>query len=1821
MDDHSHTHGGVADAERQSRFQKEVVYNKLLPYSDCLDGESSRQLVEIKTNLSLAVQLRELRPGVVFWTGKFSSYIRYYGRKFSKEEHIAFINLYLELLNMPDLEFKLMSEFARILIMLLKKRNLLSRDDITIPWKPLYKIVERVIYSQYEPLGLEWFPHSLENRLKSLIRVSRPYFSVESTQEMLDEWRPLLCPFDETMTKGILYIEAFMPTLLPPEQHQKGFKLWLDEMINIWNNSQNSPCIESALVDLFSRLASENIGYIDWTPHIPKIFTCFLRGLSLPVGSKKLQVARNGKGFDVGPLTTWIVSMLGHTNTCQEHLKKFFVATDSYFHPSNTGKYSFNLQRMLFHLANAFVKRVNRERYKKPSWQHPIPDSHKLTDEDITAFVDTIKAPVFLAMYSKMGHRDAASALHNLALLRPELVVPPLMEKTYKALDTLTEPHQLIATVSCVVAVAGTMLKGGKWLPDGPTHLLPLLHAILPGIDPNDFAKCMVTLQAMSTFTVMVPLVDCSEAPLVREDLTEQERDLCSATATFEDFVLLFMDRCFNLIEACSIMHTRSQDNDQERANHQETMVDIGLSSTFCTICSQSSPQIYKATVDRLFRYVSTSILETKVSGKIIANMCRAAAKVDPAYTLKKFVPHCSQKILDAFTSEEVQEEEELDKEILFNLQVLGEVIRVPSEAVLVYKDTLMSVLKATLHVTCKAGYDLACQLLKNWLRAMSLSYPREFCSVAKGFDRPLTEYLPIRDWGKPGDIHNLDVKWHQPSEEGVACIKDILDTFLQPEIKKLRDYTKGEVMSREKLLQSLIIVSSTLLGAGAVIPRWHGYQEPDMKESQVPLYEMLKTIGSEDKHHLFKGLREELASVMHDLLVYLLATGEDDTKSLILIININYSLLFYQGAEKKDYDNRWKGFLIIKKGMEDRLHGKKKHLRALLIDRVCLQHEMRMLVQGKLVCTELDKQIQEDLFTLATSRYSEVRKKAQNFVFLSADYYVSSYTHILPKILANLKPEPSISHHQFKGALYLLYGYGMNGSMACPRSWPLLRDCWLALVKAGHSEKPSIMKVMSLVTCKINKVYNSMPITSQVSDDSISRARELVQGMDVKITEEQGTGSLQRLQEENSESMRVYQALVADLVELIEHGNLRWKFSQMAAGLLRLLVRQDVAPPTPMVRLFVTHLVHETLHQRKLALSTVGAILKQLKRPHKKVPMDPYAASGSPTPPADALPSPGERPDNKWIQYQCDRIPTTQEKWDQCVFVDKTHWGYYVWPKTMLVYAPMSEQPKLDRSREELSEVEQVFYDHFSSHEFVEKLVGFLSLEDKKGKDKFDAKKFMVFKGLFRNFGDTFLPLFKPHLERLSKDSQESSQRSMMEIIAGLIRGSKHWGFAKSKNLWEEVLLPAMKTSLSLVTGETIIDWGVCMATSCESRDPRKLHWLFEWLTQQPLSEDEERGSFLDASRLFVLQGGLFQQEWRVPGLLHRLLGDISKHLTHSYKNVRDKIGSFLVMIFMYDNAWSKDNKTASPHRQDFLHSILPQLAPLANIEVWGAVEVSEEDRAEDDERRRILRLCKTVMKWITGSLGNLVSSAPSDFFQYLPLLAPLESCESDEELRFEAEVTLACLAQALLQSEMMPQIFSSLQQIGQGSSWRAKCSMLEYLQVMVFYNLFTIGAHPGHVETIGQLVLERLKDDRLEVREIAGATLSGLIHCGFLPIGNGLQNHFENLCKTHLPTKTVVSSASMPAEAIVQRHAGILGLSACVQAYPYDVPGWMPRVLMDLTDHLHDPQPIERTVRKTLSDFRRTHHDNWHEHKQQFTDDQLVVLTDLLVSPCYYA
>ncbi|XP_034148172.1 proteasome activator complex subunit 4A isoform X4 [Esox lucius] len=1834
--------------------QKDIVYNKLLPYADKLDEESNDILSKIKGNLGRAVQLREIWPGVLFWTRKLSTYMRLYGRKFSKEDHVLFIKLLYELITMDKLEISMMQGLARLLINLLKKRELLSREDLELPWRPLYELQERILYSKTEHLGLNWFPNSLrprasskhvmiklfqrctvENVLKTLVKCCRPYFPDSATQEMLEEWRPLLCPFDVTMQKAIGYFELFLPTTLPPQLHHKGFKLWFDELVSLWVAVQNLPGWEVHLVNLFARLANDNIGYIDWDPYIPKIFTRILRSLNLPVGTCQMLVPRYlTNAYDVGHVVLWVSALLGGpSKQAQAQLRGLFNSITSFFHPSNHGRWLMKLMKLLQRLPASVVRRLHRERYRKPTWLTPVPDSHKLTEEDITAFVESMMQPVLLAMFSKTGSLDAAQALQNLALMRPELVIPPVLEKTYPAMETLTEPHQLTATLSCMIGVARSLVPGGPRFPEGPTHMLPLLMRALPGVDPNDFSKCMITFQFIATFATLVPLVDCSSAVHERSDLTEVEREMCSASVEFEDFVLQFMDRCFALIDSSTLEQTR-EETETEKMTHLESLVELGLSSTFSTILTQCSMDIFKVALEKVFNFATTNIFETRVAGRMVADMCRATSKCHPAESLKLFVPHCCGAINQMAINEEVLSEEELDKELLWNLQLLSEVTRVDGDKILPYSTQLVQILQLSLHLKCKQGYALACNLLHHILRSTALIYPTEYCSVPGGFQQPTKDYLPIKDWGRPGDLWNLNIQWHVPSTEETRFVFYVLDLILRPELLRLQRHTQGEQdMTRDDVLQSLSIVQHCLLGAGSQLPPLRGEPIPELVTSMVSLAET----------NLFTGVhydvsrenyRDAICRVMRKLLHHILEHSEDDTKSLFSIIKIISDLLHFKGSHKQEFDSRWKSFNLVKKSMENRLHGRKQHIRALLIDRVMLQHELRKLTVEGCEYRSIHQELLRDLLRLSTSTYSQVRSRAQSVLFTALGTYNFCCRDVIPRVLEYLDPgRTDVTQQQFKGALYCLLGNHSGVCMANLHDWDCITLTWPALVRSGLSsamslEKPSIVRLFDDLADKVHRQYETIGIDFAIPANCNALAVQLLTSgkplpQDPVPSEEEEAEGLRKQEEKNLDSVKKYEKLVGELLDCLNDRNMPWKFEHIAIGFMSLLLRDDHPLPSAAVLFFVKSLNHDSLLVRKVAISAVAGIMKQLKRPHKKVPVNTNELCGLKE--WSGLTA-GDRPDNKWLQYNSSSLPRSQQAWEACMFVEKTHWGYYSWPQKLMMYAPSEEQPKQGLTREEMTEREQIIYDHFSDPVFINQLIEFLSLEDRKGKDKFSPRRFCLFKGLFRNFHDAFLPLLKPHMERLVADTHESKQRCVAEITSGLIRGSKHWSYQKVESLWE-FLCPLIRTALNNITVETYADWGTCIATACESRDPRKLHWLFEMLMESPVNG--EGGSFVDACRLYVLQGGLAQQEWRVPELLHRLLQYLEPKLTQVYKNVRERIGSVLTYIFMIDVNLPYTRPTASPRIKEFTERVMLRLKPLmeGDEEIQNHV-VEENEVGEQDERTQAIKLLKTVLKWLMASAGRSFSTAVPEQLQLLPLLfkiAPVENDDSYDELKRDAKTCLSLMSQGLLYTEQIPQVLLALRVIAGSGSWHARYTVLTYLQIMVFYNLFTFMSDQRAVDDVRALVIRLLEDEQLEVREMAATTLSGFLQCNFLSMDAAMQSHFEALCKTRLPKKRRRELGSVmdtiPSGDLVRRHAGVLGLSACILSSPYDVPTWMPQLLMDLSAHLNDTQPIEMTVKKTLSNFRRTHHDNWQEHKQQFTDDQLLVLTDLLVSPCYYA
>ena len=148
--------------------------------------------------------------------------------------------------------------------------------------------------------------------------------------------------------------------------------------------------------------------------------------------------------------------------------------------------------------------------------------------------------------------------------------------------------------------------------------------------------------------------------------------------------------------------------------------------------------------------------------------------------------------------------------------------VRCPGNCLLPYSDQLIQVLDRALQLKCREGYQFGGAVLNNLLRSLSTVHPTDYRSIARDYDQPLSEYLPIRDWGKPGDINNLQMKWHVPNSEERAFATTLVHRYLTGNIATLEQHVnQTSVLPREVLHRTLSHVLDCILGSGSLLPPW----------------------------------------------------------------------------------------------------------------------------------------------------------------------------------------------------------------------------------------------------------------------------------------------------------------------------------------------------------------------------------------------------------------------------------------------------------------------------------------------------------------------------------------------------------------------------------------------------------------------------------------------------------------------------------------------------------------------------------------------------------------------------------------------------------------------------------------------------------------------------------------------------------------------------------------------------------------------------------------------------------------------------------------
>lgn len=1359
--------------------------------------------------------------------------------------------------------------------------------------------------------------------------------------------------------------------------------------------------------------------------------------------------------------------MLGPNSSAQKYLDNFMTTIETYVHPANTGNWLKALSELLVNMVVVFEKRIVNERFRKPCWTRTTPVSHHLTEECITKFVKSFRPVALQAIYSRMNPNNTGKLIKILAELRPELIIPEVIERVYSCLGLLTEPHKLTASLQTLQKVARPLMTGRNGYTAGRADVIPIMMELLPGIDPNDFKKTCVVLQFYVSFSLLMPLVDCSKAAQFYDDLTEEESTLCSQTAMLEDFVLQFLDRIFVLIDSSSSQIIRMEQADTDNSvSKLEAIAESSILTSVHTIICQSSKEIIALAADKTLKFVKTHIYEPKVAS-IVGGLVRIIGRVAGHNYFKSIVPFLVDT-LNGYFAEQEQDIATLDRqsdEVLYYFQLLSNVVRGDPVIAIDYMDQLMPILDQVMTFNCIHASSMANNMIMftmanfTMIQNGSTQYP-------KIWTHTLAEFLPIRHWGDPL-MSDDKLDWYIPGEKARAFCEQLLHRYLMPTLDFFEQYIRGEVTpSREDLLKRINLVSA-LLKAQSMLPNWTHVDEREsapntMFHSVVSRYEFDLELGFGEKAISMpdgSNVRLKVVDTIMRLQDKILQTSEDDIKSL-KAIGLLWDKVCVRKHGGSTYESQYKNFVQMKCFQDFKLTHKKRNIRCVVSMRVLMHQNLRDEL-SKPLFTKTHERIVKKLLQLSTSKYSTTRKMAQGRLLTVLGTFPFAYRCIMDDLVQLLRLDSTEHHAQFKGALYLLHGT-RSGCLLVKDDWLVIRRLWIGLLASQVSEKPSVTKLIDGLIDAVKFDFPTINIRLTFTESLQQCAREFCANDDVVATlicpETIAAGNHNETTT-NETNVRLYYEILNEIIDIVKNRNLHWRYNYMASTMMLHLTHPNVNHPEIVARYFVHNLLNDSLDERKLAIQMMGYVMLQQKREHTKVTLDPFQVAGverqQPTEERTLL-LPCFRQDNEWLLYNPRTVPKSQADWDDPRYVFKAQ-GFFGWRNHRVeMYAPTAEQPNIEWTRDEMTDVQRVIFDFFSDKSNVSKLLHFWAMEGKKGHEQFKRGTFFLVRALCSMFGDQVAEHFVAHLPRLITENKENegNHRCAAEIVAGIARGTKHWPYAKIERMMTETVVPIIRLALKNITTDTDVFWNTCFALCCENIDPMRQWWIHEALLEDPL---RETASYINCGRISSLQCAFNTHVWRMPNVAHRLLDYFRPHLAHSFQNVREAIAALLINVFEMDFRYPGTSEPKCPRIRSFIDEVMPQLQILHNdFPRLAEDHVGDADtdggsvvKQEDEQFHKAVRLFKTIAQWVTLFMNRSTNGNREEFFELLPFACRLERCEQDTELALICTKLLSMLSQALTLTDTMEAALNKIEFVSRMSYWSARFAVLGVLQV----------------------------------------------------------------------------------------------------------------------------------------------------------------------------
>ncbi|KAI8324724.1 hypothetical protein GQ54DRAFT_45880 [Martensiomyces pterosporus] len=1769
-----------------------------------------------------------------------------------------------------------------------RREDKLTVQDLTLDWRKLYELVKRLTFPKVwhdNPLQRRFFPPSaaidvLQELLPQIqfnsldwqivvvqmltLFLPTTYISVSPAEIGPEQWLPTIFSLWSFNLRAAGYDAYFMNLISCLAVEQKGRLRFTNEQVRF---------------AFASGLHFFNLPVARGTAPLPRGVSSVLTDTSLfyrlpQNGSLPLSEER------AHAFAKFIVHTMHDESEggALEQFEQLVQMIEPFYHPSNNGSWSGILSRFLRHLSKELLLRVRAEAADTCT----VPPPMRLTRKMRRRFVVSARTLAMLLLFSKS--EDAVSMSHStlkhLAEVEPDLIFTPLLDTLYSSVDSVTETHRMISAMRALAKLASTLSNFALY-PEGAQHVAPLLILTLPGIDVNDTTKTWFALTFIGNLcisgVVFEELPTSGDLPVAHSSKSSSAADLSleavpavdmdqvewltrSSTAQFETWIDQYLRRVFSLVD------NLSSSLDSSDAASSDIGLQMMVSHTTEMVLLQCSERYYPM-ISRLITNFASNITSLSAVDSV-SKIVYAFANAMPEVALRSLLPMCCERIAEEISngvgstpSLSMRTRSHSETTLIWFSSMLATLAECQSGAYLLpYRKQIKSTISLILD-SClsRQVYSIGSKILGNAIARLVNVYPERGRSVPDSvWSSADFHENHFRYWGQHAAVsdESFVLKWHTASADEVEFALDLIRDILVPKVDGLNsliDSISGEQGSTDHgnvcLNKLLTILRYGLKCLGSLIPPPNEHRgendaaqeivEGDDASNMPPRYRLSGQVSAgyvftDPDDAQFKeiaDIRESIGRATTKALGYMAASSEDDVENIKGLVRLAQIFVCEHGADRSVYSSLRRAWSF---GMDSFSIDNKQCVvpRYFAAKRSILTQAARLLHNTRFKgASELHTQITTLVAHFCLSPYDEIRNNAASALDAIASIIPALKYPLIPRFLSELANNDASDSDKMIGALHVLDTSPIR--RACLRNWHYFPMLVLALCRAQHEDKPLVKKLIRNIAVS-HVVHVSAPLPRH---QPLQPIKELVLELDAEadLAAEVENASL-RLAEYHAFSVAEHAKLVNSLVDILRDTGTTWRFAAISGYFLDQLPSINIPLEQRLVSTLADNLASELMLVRESAVMSLSQLLGKIRRRSK------VCSPGTGVSSRRTTISLGDGAASMLIAKSyatlCERALAGDAAALSAPFVDSPAAGWFAWPQSVKTYPapPEGDCKALSTIDPDSMPAYQAVRDVLFADGKWDRIAVLSSQESMRSPedDNFGISRATLYSQIFSLFDIQMLEVAWPSIARLAQDTERAAaQRTASEMIAGLLRGSKHWSKGALERMWG-LLIPLLNSLLSRLRPDSLRFWQTCLQFSFARRDPRRFLPLIRLLVYGNAFDPMAEAPFAEAAKLELLRVLVSSWDWRIASAIVASSPRLMDALAHPYKQVRDAAGVLMYMLSSSEYSVSFDCvgqavrslADCGPTGRDYSHwKGTPRTQAMIAAMTCKITEWKSEHKPSNEGTSNYSRGSKTLLNFLLAGFGYSSKRLAIEYIpDALPLLSSLQEQHDDEDVSRLAKVILQFFSQVLYTAHMSKDVASKILALLEDTpnGWHVIAKTLPLLCTLTFANRFSLSRDMrAHVMDV---TASFLVHDQIEVRQTAAKSLTSLIKCASGNVIADLNSLFSQKLAQRLPRIRYgkpPKNAAAYNRIVLARHAGVLGLSCLVLAFPYTIPEWLPDILVLLAQCIDDPNPIQSTVQRTFAEFRRTHMDTWHEDHKKFTSNQLELLTDMLVSPCYYA